>query len=133
MADTRRPPTAALRPHDRIAPALPSSPSYAEGEIIPKYRGTLEAPASPTPAPPPALAYPGDAQNVAGTFQSSQRPPVLSSANMPPPDSEVPMNPALGAAMHNQMNLAPSTDIKKGGAVGLKRGGAVKKPAWRRW
>jgi hypothetical protein len=116
MADTKRlsGPMAARRP----APPV-RGPSYAEGETIPSYRLIQEAPASPTPAPPPALAYPGDAKNVASQFHSPQftsAPPTLSSTNMPPADRYAPAT-GFSPALNNYMNLAPSTELKKGGSV----------------
>lgn len=105
---------------------------YAEGQMMPSRWSetglTDQANAARPPAPPQALAYPGDAQNVASTFQSAQRPPILTSTNMPPPGSEVPVNPQLPVQLRNQMNLAPSTAMAQGGpaqqpVMGIPPGG----------
>jgi len=130
MADTKR--GKSPSPMQSLRPPPISGPSYAEGEIIPPYVYNKDVPGPAPPPPPPAAAYPGDAKNVAPQFHSSQfdTSPVLSSSNMNP-QRYAPAT-GFGAVLNNRMNLAPSTELNKGGGVGYAKGGSVKS-GWRKY
>jgi hypothetical protein len=88
----------------------PQQPSSIAGE---PYEATR-----PPPALYPGQLPPGSAGNPWDRYRSSQAPPVppvWTSTNMPPPGSEVPVNPQLPVQLRNQMNLAPSTAMAGGG------------------
>lgn len=120
MGPSEIPPTVQGMPRQ-----IPILPGREEWQTQPS--GSVDDPfnAARPPAPPPALAYPGDAQNAGSTWQSPQRAPVQPlwrSTNMPPPGSETPVNPQLPVGVRNQMNLAPSQALAQGGPTQPRQG-----------
>ena len=126
MGPSEIPPTVQGMPRQ-----IPILPGREEWQTQPSGSVDDRFNAARPPAPPPALAYPGDAQNAGPTWQSPQRTPVQPlwrSTNMPPPGSEVPVNPQLPVQLRNQMNLAPSTAMAGGGPTQPQQGIPMRMP-----
>ena len=112
-------------------PALPltraSPPGYEEWQTQPASTVDDRFNAARPPAPPSALAAQPIARGTPGnpiynSPQFTRSPPLWQSTNMPPPGSEVPVNPQLPVQLRNQMNLAPSTAMADGGPAASQQG-----------